>query len=143
VPPIYSDFKPTRVAMRYLDPVDLSLDEYEAIRLSDYEGLDHAAAAQKMGVSRPTFTRLHDRASRKVAQFLVEGARLSIGGGQVHFRENLYRCNECKRVFPVQIGTELSECPECGSADVENLAAHHGHGECCMEEPVGEGAATP
>jgi len=133
VPPVYSDFKPTRVAIRHLKPVDLSLDEYEAIRLCDYSGLGHTAAAVRMGVSRSTFTRLHERARQKVARFLVEGLRLSIDGGQVHFRENLYRCKSCMKVFPVEIGMDMSVCPECSSQEVENLAAHHGHGDCCLE----------
>lgn len=133
VPPVYSDFKPSRVPNRLLEPVDLTLDEFEALRLADYSGMDHASAAEKMGISRPTFTRLHERAANKVATFLVEGLHLSVGGGSVHFRENLYRCNECRRVFPAEFGTEVERCPFCDSASIEDLAAAHGHGKCCQQ----------
>ena len=133
-PPVYSDFKPSRVPNRLLEGVDLSLDEYEAVRLSDYLGLDHAAAATEMEVSRPTFTRLHERASRKLAQFIVEGLRLSIAGGRVHFGSNLYRCTSCLKVFPSEMGKELSTCPFCNSDSLEDLAASHGHGQCCSVE---------
>ena len=90
-----------------------------------------------MGVSRPTFTRLHERASRKVARFLIEGLRLSIAGGRVHFGANLYRCTSCMKVFPEEIGKTLSECPFCKSDLLEDLAATHGHGLCCQEETPG------
>jgi predicted DNA-binding protein (UPF0251 family) len=132
-PPAYSDFKPTRVPTRLLESVDLTLDEYEAVRLCDYRGLDHATAAGEIGVSRPTFTRLIDKARAKLAQFLVEGLHLSIEGGSVHFRANLYLCGSCRKVFPVKLANELSRCPFCESEDLENLAEQHGHGECCRE----------
>ena len=132
-PPVYSEFKPIRVPKRLLQSVDLTLDEYEAVRLSDYLGMDHAAAATEMRVSRPTFTRLHERARRKVARFLIEGLHLSIAGGTIHFRENLLRCTSCLKVFPAEIGKELASCPFCQSDSIENLAASHGHGECCRE----------
>jgi predicted DNA-binding protein (UPF0251 family) len=133
VPPAFSDFKPTRVPKRLLTAVDLSLDEFEAIRLSDYAGLDHAAGADRMGVSRPTFTRLHEKARQKVAKFLVEGLNLSIGGGSVHFNENLFRCDSCYKVFPAPSDSGKSRCPFCKSKTISDLAASHGHGECCGE----------
>jgi hypothetical protein len=37
------------------------------------------------------------------------------------------------KVFTVKMGTDMSACPDCHSEDVENLAAHHGHGECCLD----------
>jgi predicted DNA-binding protein (UPF0251 family) len=130
-PPVHTDFKPTGVPKRLLGSVDLTLDEYEAIRLADYDGDDHAAAARKMGVSRSTFTRLHDRAVQKMARFLVDGLHLSIAGGAVHFRRNLFRCRNCERVFPAEFGTEIERCPYCDSESIQDLAAAHGHGDCC------------
>jgi len=44
----------------------LHLDEYEAVRLSDYLRLSHSEAAERMGVSRSTFTRLIGGAHRKI-----------------------------------------------------------------------------
>jgi predicted DNA-binding protein (UPF0251 family) len=131
-PPVHSDFKPLRIPRRFLQTVDLALDEYEAVRLADYAGLDHAAAASELGISRPTFTRLHSRATAKLARFIVEGLHLSIAGGTVHFRQNMHLCSNCRRAFPTGVLEKITRCPYCGSEDCENLAAHHGHGECCV-----------
>jgi predicted DNA-binding protein (UPF0251 family) len=69
--------------MRMLEEVTLTLDEFEALRLADHEGLYQEAAAQQMGISRPTFSRLIAEARRKVARFMVRGTALRIEGGVV------------------------------------------------------------
>jgi predicted DNA-binding protein (UPF0251 family) len=56
-PPV-SAFKPAGVPGRELESIELGLDELEALRLADLEGLYHDAAAERMGVSRPTFGRV-------------------------------------------------------------------------------------
>lgn len=61
-----------------LEEVSLSLDEFEAVRLADYEGLYHEAGAQSMKVSRPTFQRILAEARRKIAETLIEGKALRI-----------------------------------------------------------------
>ena len=61
-----------------LDEVRLALDEMEAIRLADLEGLYHEDAAQEMGVSRATFGRILQGARRKVADAIVGGKALRI-----------------------------------------------------------------
>ena len=76
-------FKPRGVPIRMLEEVTLTLDEFEALRLADHEGLYQEAASQQMGISRPTFSRLIAEARRKVARFLVRGAALRIEGGVV------------------------------------------------------------
>jgi predicted DNA-binding protein (UPF0251 family) len=71
-------FKPRGVPFINLDEVDLSLDELEAIRLADYEGLYHEQAAEKMNISRPTFGRVLGEARRKLAEAIVDGKALKI-----------------------------------------------------------------
>ncbi len=83
--PVCTCFKPGNVPMRALQRVLLTLDQYEAIRLADYEGLEHAEAALKMGISRPTFTRLITSAHKVLAKVLVEGHALVIDGGSVTY----------------------------------------------------------
>uniref|UniRef100_A0A7C3EAK9 UPF0251 protein ENS59_00105 n=1 Tax=Gracilinema caldarium TaxID=215591 RepID=A0A7C3EAK9_9SPIR len=61
--------------------VVLSLDEFEALRLADYEGLYQEAAALKMGISRQTFGRIVENARKKVADALVNGKILRVEGG--------------------------------------------------------------
>jgi predicted DNA-binding protein (UPF0251 family) len=60
------------------EPIFLTLDEFEALRLVDYEGLLQEEAAQRMGVSRGTVWRCLDSARRKVAAMLVEGREIVI-----------------------------------------------------------------
>jgi predicted DNA-binding protein (UPF0251 family) len=71
-------FKPRGIPLIQLEEVGLSLDELEAIRLADYEGLYHEQAAEKMKISRPTFGRILGEARRKLAETLVEGKALRI-----------------------------------------------------------------
>ncbi len=74
----------------------LTLDEFEAIRLADGEGLYQEEAAERMGVSRATFGRIVEAARRKVAQVLVEGKALRIEGGRVHtMQAGPFRCKRC------------------------------------------------
>lgn len=66
--------------------VQLSLEEMEAIRLSDFENLDQETAAGLMQVSRQTYGRILSQARRTVAEALVTGKLISIGGGTYQFR---------------------------------------------------------
>jgi predicted DNA-binding protein (UPF0251 family) len=129
-PPLYSVFKPAGIRRRKLPQIILSLDEYEAIRLADFESMEHAKAAQKMEISRSTFTRLIEKARKKVADFLLHGKQLQIEGGVIHFRGNRMRCNDCGKVFNSDL-EKISPCPVCGSINLENLAENFGHGRCC------------
>ena len=59
----------------------MSIDEYESIRLIDYEGLTQEECAKSMDVARTTVTSIYDSARKKLAQLLVEGKTLCISGG--------------------------------------------------------------
>ncbi len=67
--------------MRMLEQVALTIDEFEALRLADLEGLYQEQAAEQMNVSRQTFGRILEVAHKKVADALVHGKALSIEGG--------------------------------------------------------------
>ena len=86
-------FKPAGIPTRQLAQVTLTLDEFEALRLADLEGLYQDQAAARMGISRPTFGRLVEAARRKVADTLVHGKALHIAGGPVHSAEQ--SCPRC------------------------------------------------
>ncbi len=76
-------FRPIGRPARGLPVIALLLDELEALRLADLEGLYHQQAAERMGVSRATFGRILGSARRKVARALVEEAVLAVGEGPV------------------------------------------------------------
>jgi len=76
-------YKPRGVPLRMLQQVALTVDELEALRLADLEGLYQEEAAGLMNVSRQTFGRIVEAARKKVADALVNGKALSIEGGPV------------------------------------------------------------
>jgi predicted DNA-binding protein (UPF0251 family) len=79
-------FKPRGIPLIHLGEVQLGLDEFEAIRLADFEGLYHAEAAKRMGVSRATFGRMVSMGRHKVAEAIVRGKALKIQGGPVKIK---------------------------------------------------------
>jgi len=76
-------FKPQGVPLMMLDQVNLTVDELEALRLADYEGLSQEAGAEQMRISRATFGRIVADARRKVAEALIQGKAVQIDGGEV------------------------------------------------------------
>jgi uncharacterized protein len=81
-------FKPRGIPLSELEEVVLNLDEYEAIRLADYEELYQEEAAARMNISRQTFGRIIEVAHKKIADVLMNGKALKIEGGAVSFDEN-------------------------------------------------------
>jgi predicted DNA-binding protein (UPF0251 family) len=76
-------FKPVGIPRSQLEEVVMTLDEFEAMRLADLGGLYQEQAAQHMGISRTTFSRIVDSAHRKMADAIVHGKALRIEGGAV------------------------------------------------------------
>jgi len=132
-PPIFSDFKPIGVPSTSLDTVSLTLDEFEALRLADYQSLSHQEASEEMGISRSTFTRLIEVARKKTIDFIINGRMLNIGGGNIHFRNNIIKCQGCGHMFKTKFDDTFTECPVCHSKNLLNLAGGFGHGRCCRK----------
>ncbi len=132
-PPLYSQFKPLGVRGQDVKQIVLSLDEFEAFRLADQLGYSHAQAADEMEISRSTFSRLIEKARKKVADFIILGGLLTIGGGSVHFRVNILQCRDCGHMFKVKFEHDVTECPECKSEKILNMAGSFGHGKCCIQ----------
>ena len=74
-------FKPVGVRMTDLEQSVLTVDEFEAVRLKDLEGLEETEAARRMNISQPTFNRLVSAARRKIADAIVNGKLIKIFGG--------------------------------------------------------------
>ena len=79
-------FKPAGVPLRELEEVVLRLDEVEALRLADLQGLYQEPAAEQMKISRPTFARLIESARKKVAEALIHGKALRLHGGTIQIK---------------------------------------------------------
>lgn len=80
--PDYCKFRPEGECCD--DVVSLSLDELEAAKLVDFQGLSQEDAAIRMEVSRPTVTQLCNEARKKILDAIINGKALEIGGGSVH-----------------------------------------------------------
>ena len=71
-------FKPQGVPMRFLEVVDLTLEEVEALRLKNVENYDQIKAAEKMHTSQSTFQRILSSAYKKVSTALIEGKAIKV-----------------------------------------------------------------
>ncbi len=127
MPPPMEGFKPFGVPMRKLEPVVLLYEEYEAIRLADYEKLTQEKAAQKMNISRPTFTRLYDKARKNIAKAFVEGKAIFIQGGNYVTDDYWYRCYNCHETMITM--KPAKHCRICDSDNIVQLNIKQGNAE--------------
>jgi predicted DNA-binding protein (UPF0251 family) len=112
-------FKPFGIPITNLEPAILFYEEYEAIRLLDYLGMTQLEAAREMAVSRPTLTRIYERARRTIAESFVEGKAIFIAGGDYHTDEFWYRCEACMKLLICD--KAISRCIYCESAKIRPL----------------------
>lgn len=117
----YTVFGPLR---KKNEKIRLFLEEYESIRLLDFEHMKQEEAAIHMEVSRPTLTRIYESARKKVAQSLIEGIDLIISGGEYVFDETWYRCESCKANFDIPENSEGC-CPICKSSEIISLNEYY------------------
>ncbi len=118
-PPVMEGYKPFGIPMRKLESVSLLYEEYEALRLADYEDLTHEEAAKKMDISRPTFTRLYTQARKNIAMAFVEGKSILIQGGHYVTEDYWYRCRECNETMVTL--KPADHCRKCDSEELEPL----------------------
>ncbi len=123
-------FKPAGVPASQLVEIVLEIDELEAVRLADLEGLYQEDAAQRMNVSRQTFGRIVSSARKKVAQALVQGMSLRIEGGEIEMAEQRsFVCLDCGHEWQLPFGTgRPAECPECNSTSIRRAEKQRGTG---------------
>ncbi|MGN0521923.1 MAG: DUF134 domain-containing protein [Eubacterium sp.] len=94
---------------RHSSSVNITIDEYETIRLIDNLGLTQKECAKQMDVARSTITSIYEEARKKIADAVVNGKGLTIGGGDIEL------CRNCK-----------SCCGSCG----KNKCGRCNHGAC-------------
>ena len=85
-------FKPAGIPLRSLEEIRLSVEEAEALRLKDLEGLEQEQGAEKMNISRPTFQRVLALARKKMADALLNGKAIRIEGGNFEIAYRRFRC---------------------------------------------------
>jgi uncharacterized protein len=134
-------FKPRGIPLSMLEEVVLSVDEFEAIRLADLEGLYQEQAAERMKISRQTFGRIIESAHKKVAEVLVTGKVLKIEGGEVEMASmRKFRCDDCQHAWEIPYGTgKPGSCPACESGNARRAEEDRGscagpgrrRGGCC------------
>jgi uncharacterized protein len=110
-------FKPERDDVDDLDPIEILIDEFEAIRLRDYHDIQQKRSAEIMGVSQPTFHRILISARKKIAKALINGNTLVIVG-KGHITK--YECNECGFEWQ-HPRKEYEKCLDCESTNIHML----------------------
>jgi len=119
-------FKPAGVPMAGLEEEVLTLEEMEALRLKDLEGLDQDSCAERMGISQSTFQRMLAAARFKLVRGLVEGKAIRIEGGNYELAGRRLRCLSCGEEWEGGTTTDDAEegrapafsCPRCGRGPV-------------------------
>ncbi|MEN6321270.1 MAG: DUF134 domain-containing protein [Syntrophaceae bacterium] len=121
-------FKPRGIPLSVLEEINITIDEFEAIRLADLEGLYQDQAAEKMNVSRQTFGRIIDSAHKKVAEALVEGKALKIEGGDFEMNAiRKFKCHDCQHNWELSHGTgRPGNCPFCQSVNIHRAEEDRG-----------------
>lgn len=92
--PVFRSFSPDDITAA--ERIRMTVDEFEALRLLDDEGLTQEACAARMNIARTTVTAIYDSARKKVADALVYGKQLLISGG-------------CCEYEPIEINQEIME----------------------------------
>ncbi len=134
-------FKPRGIPLSGLEEIKLTVDEFEALRLADLEGLYQDQAAGRMNVSRQTFGRIIGSGHKKVAEALVKGKALKIEGGDFDMASmRKFGCYDCQYSWDLPYGTgRPKNCPSCKSGNIHRTEEGRGYdrgfgkgqGRCC------------
>lgn len=125
-------FKPSGVPLHLLGGVRLSVEEAEAIRLKDLEGLEQEQCAERMNISRTTFQRVLGSARQKIADALLNGKTIRIEGGNFEMATHRFRCvegHEWNVSFEIMATEPPQACPACNTTTIMPIQpAVHGLG---------------
>ena len=121
-PPKMLGFKPFGMPMCQIEPVILKYEEYESIRLVNYDDLHQDQAAEQMNVSRPTFTRIYNKALKTITKAFVEGQAIEIEGGDYELESEWFRCKKCyKLIEGIENHVKCENCQIFGTDELVPL----------------------
>ena len=110
--------------------IEMSVEEYETLRLLDYEGMTQAECAQEMGIARATVQSLYTEARKKTARFLVEAAGLRIRGGNFLIEETKGKGRGKKGAYTMKIAVTYEN---------GEIFQHFGHTEAFKIYDIADG----
>ena len=119
-----------------IEEVVLKIEELEAMRLKDIEGLKQEDCAEKMQVSRQTFQNIIDSARKKVAIALSDGKAININGGNYTLCHCFFYCSDCDTTYPIQFEQDKTICPNCGSQKVNCSKKTNGCKKWCQKSEL-------
>jgi len=111
--PSFNGFTPFGVQNAPTDEVYLTFEEYESIKLCDYDLLKHEDAANLMNISRSTFSRIYESSRRKIAKAFVDVCTIRIDGGSASLYAEWMKCPNCNVSF-LKEDVTTNACPLCG-----------------------------
>ncbi|MDE5423525.1 DUF134 domain-containing protein [Ancylomarina sp. DW003] len=121
-PPEFKGYKPYGINKISSEHIELLYEEYEAIKLADYDLMNHKEASGLMGVSRATFARIYENARRKIALAFVETKEIRTVYGNTQMDETWFLCNDCHARFTIPKTMKQDICPICSSGQIESLS---------------------
>ncbi len=107
-----------------LEEVCVSVEEAEAVRLNDLEGLEQEECARRMNISRPTFHRVLGAARSKLADALLNGKAIRIEGGNFEMATRRFRClngHEWDVPFETMTTVPPRFCPTCNTPNIMSV----------------------
>ena len=104
------------------DTTTLTVAEFEAMRLKHYVDFNQKDAAEKMGISQPTFSRILECAHQKTTKALMEGKIIKVYGGNFDYKLSFigYGCLDCNHEWEDETASKEKkiECIKCNSKNV-------------------------
>ena len=111
--PSFNGFQPFGVQNTSTEEVCLTFEEYESIKLCDYDLLKHEDAANLMNISRSTFSRIYESSRRKIAKAFVDVCTIRIDGGSASLYIDWLKCPDCGVLY-MRTDETSNTCPLCG-----------------------------
>jgi len=119
IPPRMMGYRPYGMERCRNGSVKLKYEEFESVRLVDYQMLSQNDASKQMGVSRPTFTRIYNSALKVVARAFAEGRCIEIEGGSFSTDKEWFRCKRCSKI--IEGAVNHVKCKGCGTFNSDEL----------------------